>query len=341
MARLLSTLAALPSIFTTAKSFRDNPVIGSPTLNRLGLHSFRVTLADWIFKFRQACLRHLVPAEDRAAFRRDGFLVKRDYLTPEHFAGVAAEVMGYEAEGWECHQGDTITHRLLLDEEALAKLPAVRQMLKTPAFRGLMKWTGGVNEMPLFYIQRIHNHIMPSQRDDPQKVLHSDTFHPTMKAWFFIRDVTPETGPFTYAPGTHALTKRRLDWENARVQKIAAGGFKDAYSQKGSLRVLPRQGDLKALGIEGGQSMAVPANTLVVADTHGFHARGQATGEITRVEIWAYSRGNPFNPFVGFETGWMRRIRHSLVHRWLDRQESQAQKAGKKPAWRRTTTIRA
>ncbi|MFD2265352.1 phytanoyl-CoA dioxygenase family protein [Lacibacterium aquatile] len=339
MASLIKTLAAVPSIFTTAKNFRDNPIIGSPTLNRLGLHSFRVTLADWIFKFRQACLAHLVPTEDRAAFRRDGFILKRDYLAPDLFPKVAAEVMDYEAEGWECHQGDTITHRLLLDETALAKLPAIKQMLDAPAFRGLMKWTGGKNEMPLFYIQRIHNHVLADRPDDPQKVLHSDTFHPTMKAWFFIREVTPETGPFSYAPGTHALTKRRLDWENKRVAEMAAG-FKDGYSLKGSLRVLPEKGDMEALGIAGGQSMAVPANTLVVADTHGFHARGHATGEITRIEIWAYSRGNPFNPFVGFETGLMRRIRHYFVRRWLVSQETAATARGKLPAWRRTSTIR-
>lgn len=46
---------------------------------------------------------------------------------------------------------------------------------------------------------------------------------------------------------------------------------------------------------------AVPANTLIVADTVGFHARTRATTASTRVEIWAYGRRNPFSPTSGID----------------------------------------
>ena len=36
---------------------------------------------------------------------------------------------------------------------------------------------------------------------DPQTDLHTDTFHPTVKAWLFLTDVAPETMPFVYVPG--------------------------------------------------------------------------------------------------------------------------------------------
>jgi hypothetical protein len=48
-------------------------------------------------------------------------------------------------------------------------------------------------------------------------------------------------------------------------------------------------------------ALAVPANTLVVADTCGFHARGPSVRPTRRVEIWAYGRRNPFLPFVGLD----------------------------------------
>src|SRR5262249_1769486 len=35
-------------------------------------------------------------------------------------------------------------------------------------------------------------------------------------------------------------------------------------------------------------------NTLIVADTFGFHARGASAGRSLRVEIWAYGRRSPF-----------------------------------------------
>ncbi len=46
---------------------------------------------------------------------------------------------------------------------------------------------------------------------------------------------------------------------------------------------------------------AVPANTLVVADTFGFHARGPSAGRSLRVEIWAYGRRSPFVPWAAFD----------------------------------------
>jgi hypothetical protein len=46
---------------------------------------------------------------------------------------------------------------------------------------------------------------------------------------------------------------------------------------------------------------AVPANTLVVADTFGFHARGHSSQPSIRAELWAYRRRTPFLPWTGFD----------------------------------------
>ena len=45
----------------------------------------------------------------------------------------------------------------------------------------------------------------------------------------------------------------------------------------------------------------MPANTLVVADTFGFHARGPSARPSTRVELWGYGRRNPFLPWTGMD----------------------------------------
>jgi hypothetical protein len=61
------------------------------------------------------------------------------------------------------------------------------------------------------------------------------------------------------------------------------------------------EGDLAALGLPPPRVFAVPANTLVVADTYGFHARGPSGGRSLRVEVWAYGRRSPFVPWSGFD----------------------------------------
>src|ERR1700761_6159735 len=78
-------IAQLP---TGAKAFCDNPVIGSPTLNRWGLHVARVRIAAALARSRRHRLRHLIDTEDRAAFERDGFVIKRDFLPAEDFAAL-------------------------------------------------------------------------------------------------------------------------------------------------------------------------------------------------------------------------------------------------------------
>src|SRR3546814_7089204 len=63
------------------------------------------------------------------------------------------------------------------------------------------------------------------------------------------------------------------------------------------MRIEPRE--LAELSLPPPQRFAVPANTLVVADTCGFHGRCPSSKSARRVEIWAYSRRNPFLPWTG------------------------------------------
>ncbi len=58
---------------------------------------------------------------------------------------------------------------------------------------------------------------------------------------------------------------------------------------------------MPGLGLPPPVEFAVPANTLVVADTHGFHARGPSSRPCRRVEVWAYGRRNPFLPWVDLD----------------------------------------
>ena len=137
-------------------------------------------------------------------------------------------------------------------------------------------------------------HADPDHGPDPQTQLHADTFHPTVKAWYFLNDVTLKDGPFCYVPGSHRLTPERLAWE--KRQSLAIHHNDNSLSKRGSLRI--QSTDLEAMSLPPVKSLEVPANTLIVADTFGFHARGLAARPGARVEVWGYSRCNPFLPMV-------------------------------------------
>ena len=284
------------ALATGAKSFRDNKVLGSPRLNRLGLHGKRVALAHRMAESRRRRLAALVVPGDRAAFDRDGFVLKPDYLPAEAFARLKDSILGFSGPTREMIQGDTVTRRIALDGKALAALPEARALIARPDWRALTRYAGSFDQEPLYYVQTILSQVRPAQ-PDPQTNFHADTFHPSLKAWLFLTDVAEDEGPFRYVPGSHILTPERLAWE--RATSIRAAEATDKYSAKGSFRV--SENDLPALKLPPPKTFAVKANTLVVADTVGFHARGFSARPSRRVEIWAYGRRNPFLPWTGFD----------------------------------------
>lgn len=158
----------------------------------------------------------------------------------------------------------------------------------------MMAYGASTRAKPLYYIQTICAGVEQAA-PDPQTQLHCDTFHPSLKAWLFLTDVPDDGAPLTYVAGSHRLSPERIAWEQRRSIDVLDGG--DPLSQRGSLRIKPHE--LDQLGLPQPTRFCVPANTLVIVDTCGFHARGRSSGESVRVELWGYCRRNPFLPWTG------------------------------------------
>jgi hypothetical protein len=282
------------ALFTGAKSFVDNPLLGSRRLNRLGLHGSRVRLAHRSAGWRRSRLaRHLDP-ELRRQFDRDGFVEVRDWLSPHAFAELRTALMGVET-GCRSHgQGDTVTVRVPVGPDLLGKVPQLSATLNERRWKAVMSYVAGSGVRPLYYLQAIEGGVL-SGPPDPQQDLHADTFQPSMKAWLFLTDVGEEDRPLRYVPGSHRLTPERIAWEQRRSLDVVSTG--DRLSQRGSLRI--GEDSLAELGLAGPVDFCVPANTLVVIDTCGFHARAASSRTSLRVELWALQRRQPFLPWAG------------------------------------------
>jgi hypothetical protein len=297
-ARYLMAPLWVAQLATGAKSFRDNPILGSEELNRRGLHAKRAQLAHDLAWRRRARLAHMVSPTDRAAFDRDGFVMREDFLPAAEFERLRAAVMAHPAPAREMIQGDTITRRIAVDPEFIAAVPEIKALLANPDWRGLNRYVGSFDQEPLTYVQTILSHIRASA-PDPQTNLHIDTFHPTVKAFYFLTDVAEDEGPFVFVPGSHKLTPGRLAWEHDL--SIRAAKSDDRLLARGSFRANTEQ--IEKMGFGPPRAFAVRANTLVVADTGGFHARGFSARPTVRVEIWTYGRRNPFLPWAGLDVG--------------------------------------
>lgn len=324
------------TLLSGAKSFVDHPLIGSPRLNAWGLHAWRVSQAHRLTAQRRARLQHLVSEGDRTDFARDGFVAKYDVLPRAQFERLRDAMLGQPAQAREMVQGDTITRRYGLDPAQRASAPDLSHLLNHPLWQGLCRYVAGYDAPPWAYLQAILSHTREAA-PDPQTHLHADTFHPTMKAWYFLTDVAIDEGPFCYVPGSHRLTPQRLAWE--RRTSMAAANLTDRYAARGSFRI--RADELDGLELPAPRLLAVPANTLVVADTFGFHARGPSARPSTRVEVWGYDRRNPFWPgSTDLPLQWLGLMDRRPELYWAAQDLKERLKLGRNP-WRPAGRVRA
>jgi len=284
MKRYLLSPLWVVQLFTQTKSFTKNPVIGSRLANRLGLHVARMVVAHAIMGLRMRLLGRKVDPQLREQWHRDGYMLIENFLDDVSFAALRREVASADADVRECIQGDTLTHRIHLDHSTLESMPAFKSALDAPRLQRLLKFASGKNVRPIPYIQTIKNGYVDGPVD-PQKHLHSDTFHPTMKSWFF----------------------------------------------NGSLRLTDE--DAQRMGFPAPKAFSVPANTLVVANTHGFHCRGRASQKSTRTELWTISRGNPFNPSPGLDLQWFDKLQNHILAEWRRYQDRRAQATASLSSW--------
>ena len=281
------------ALFSGAKSFVDNPILGSRRLNRAGLHGVRLRAAHALARRRRSRIARFVPAGLRDQFERDGFIVIENFLPEQEFRRLVEPVLSANLEARIQQQGDTVTRRVPVGPELRRQVPALDALLRSDRWRALMAYVATNWSEPLYYIQTVFGGAVDAP-PDPQMELHCDTFHPSLKAWLFLNDVNDDGRPLVYIRGSHRLTQERLNWERRKSVEVLDSG--DRLSQRGSLRV--RLDELGALGLPQPTAFTVPANTLVLADTCGFHARAGSSKPSVRAELWAFCRQNPFVPWT-------------------------------------------
>ncbi|UTW54883.1 phytanoyl-CoA dioxygenase family protein [Kordiimonas sp. SCSIO 12610] len=330
--QIISKIYMLPiwffGLFGQSKSFKANPIIGSRLLNILGLHILRVVLAHIAAHIRWFFLKPMMDEDEREAYHRDGFVLVPDFIDEETIQAITDKFDAMDVHPRQMVQGNTYTQRILLDDKVLQQSSPLSEVVNDSRLQDRLFYTGAKWHRPLMYIQRIRNGFVDGKKD-PQKTMHSDTFHPTMKAWLFLQDVEQKHGPFTYVKGSHRLSLKRLKWEYRR--SIQAGNISDGYSEKGSFRADAQ--DLEEMELAAPKGITVKAGTLVIANTNGFHGRGQANDGESRIEIWAYSRHNPFNILPGFGSKLMANIEQwGLQQFWLYK-DRQAAKNISRASW--------
>jgi len=280
------------------KSFVKNPVIGSSFLNKHGLHIKRIKLAASMAEFRRKQLARssYLTREQLKKFENNGYFLVRNFLSDKEFRQLKNEVMQNRFHAREMRQGQAVTRMTPMGIDTLKRFPAIRKFYRNPQLKALFHYAASWKGSPINFIETVLADPENSKAD-PQAELHEDTFHSSAKFWFYLHDVEADGGPLQYVPGSHQLTPERLKWEYQN--SLTASSSVKAHHSYGSFRVSPK--DLGGLGYPQVEKMIVPENTLVIADTYGFHARSVSDKPTTRIALHGYLRRNPFLPWAGFD----------------------------------------
>ena len=123
-----------------------------------------------------------------------------------------------------------------------------------------------------------------SNTRDPQQKFHLDTFYPAFKFWYFPFDVTLESAPFEYVPGSHIPTSDvMIHLDDAYLDNAYDSGFSISPDhQEGSLRAT--DSDISRMGLQS-KKFVVKANTFLIANVCGFHRRSIHSNAVVRHSI--------------------------------------------------------
>ena len=269
--------------------FSKEKLVRSSLLNKWGIQPLRMKIATRRYKNRKWSVDPIVAKEAREVAEK-GITQIDDFLSPEHFAQVAEECRALRDEGnWHVvtQMGPNVIKNINLKEIDLTKYPALKKLMEEPRIEALFE---AAEKRPLniydsknFYF--LLQYLVQGDEDtfDPESALHTDTFFNTHKAWLYIDDVKLENGPFVYVENSHLADseyRRKKEYEYSQIKGV-----------KGSRRI--PQKEVEEQGLEE-KICTCDKNTLVMANTLGYHRRLNGVGGHDRLTFAISARFNPF-----------------------------------------------
>jgi len=255
----------------------------------LGLHILRILISHLRTKFG----RLLVYEKNKEFedFYKCNSIIKNGYVTLDNFLGdeeskrlsnlISSIEGGNPPENSQIFDQDgasyvfvDITKMSIVDD---AKQEAVnticRQYLGQKSISNLRFWLHGVEDA---------KNSSQSTNADINLVWHTDTFHPTLKGFLYLKPLAKEDGPFEFCSGGHRLTLRRIFFEYFSSLRFKSS---QGFRAPNALKIYPNTEV---------QTFSNLGNSLIIADTFGFHRRGERTTKGKRYSLHISCRTNPF-----------------------------------------------
>jgi hypothetical protein len=268
---------------------------GPRWVNRLGYQVFRAAYknVDWWLRRSDAAsdVRAYVDALDR-----DGCVAIPDFLEPQAFDRVRAEYddsrRSIPYKVWVVEDNGVVEEQLDLNLHREAFAATYAELVGSARMQSII---GSALRRPLV-APRVSARIWFRPSNPPEargfghvvgaNYGHADMHFPTFKAWLYLNDIDETNGAFRFALGSHKMTLQRLAYEYDASIRVAANRHEgDRPGDPYALVRAPTPAQAAAMGLAEYTSMCGARNTLVIANTQGFHQQGLFQPDVVREAI--------------------------------------------------------
>ena len=218
-------------------------------------------------------IKNFLPQQDFSEIKKEFFQAVKDNSKDEEQVEIKSKKDGIEYK------------TLYVDDNLKNKYPKIYNFKYHPLINEYFSTCEQKKNFHLFCrLEKIK--VIDEKIDDPNKDYHYDTFHNTFKCWLFIDKVETHEGPFRYLPYSNRFSIKRFffEWKLSLLFSFK----KDVNASFRVDKKFKKKLDKESI------SMDVEENTLVMANTHGLHRRGDARIGSTRYAIQFWTRENPF-----------------------------------------------
>ena len=272
----------------------QNHIVPSPLANKIGVPVLRTLLADILIKLRR--LKNCRPKDDyEKKLIGDGIVVIPNFLPDEDFKELKSEFdnnISISENVKIVKKGSMQVNIRKVEQNEYEKFPAMKKFARNKQLIRLISVGEGikvVDELKKFDLEKT---IFgdPDKDTDGNVPFHADIHFHSHKVLYYMSDVTEEGGPFVYCKNSHLNNLDRLLFEFKR------GQLKDAHIEGWRIQEhLDKKFFNNYFNKLKNQEykVACPANTLVIANVHGFHKRGESISGVERSLIRIPYRYNP------------------------------------------------
>ena len=250
-------------------------VLDNVFLNLFGIQIFRIIIGRMILIIKRIFL-NIETDEDVKQLIKDGILIIPEFLSDDDFKRVRYEYyQNLESENFEHNYQPSRggVGKLTLSGNSISSFTQ-STLLDNAKIISLFKW--GQGKTILFNKCTFEKSIYDPKVDAQQK-FHRDNFYSTHKAFFYIEDVDVTDSPLCYVKGSNKITFLRIlheyinglsRYKNKTLRSVESGNTIINWIQQ---RI--KSNEFSAVGEK---------NTLVIADTFGYHRRGDLSLKSSR-----------------------------------------------------------